>query len=108
MSENTEEIRQDLLDIRHFAERMLSGLYANDPRAQTETLHDLAKLIQVIYHLPVINVLPMLVSIWNGETLELRNRRPTDDEARQTVFRVIGEIFGKYGLPDPGYEEDEL
>lgn len=108
MSENTEEIRQDLLDIRHFAERMLSGLYANDPQAQTETLHDLAKLIQVIYHLPVINVLPMLVSIWNGETLELRNRRPTDDEARQTVFRVIGEIFGKYGLPDPGYEEDEL
>ena len=108
MSENTEEIRQDLLDIRHFAERMLSGLYANNPQAQTETLYDLAKLIQATYHLPAINVLPMLVSIWNGETLELRGKNPTDDEARQTVFRVIGEIFGKYGLPDPGYEEDEL
>ena len=28
--------------------------------------------------------------------------------AVQTVFRIIGEIFGKYNLPDPGYEEDEL
>ena len=108
MSENTEEIRQDLLDIRHFAERMLSGLYANDPQAQTETLHDLAKLIQVAYHLPVINVLPMLISIWNGETRDLRGVAVSDDETRQTVFRIIGEIFGKYGLPDPGYEGDEL
>lgn len=104
----SEEIRQDLLDIRYFAERMLRGLYNNDPRAQAGTLYELAKLVAITYHISAVPVCQTLLAIWNGSTIDLRNRTVSDDETRQTVFRIIGEIFGKYGLPDPGYEEDEL
>ena len=103
-----EEIRQDLLDIRYFAERMLKGIYDHDDKAQVDTLFQLAKLICVHYPLEPIHTLMSLISLWNGSTYELRSGNVPGDVARQTVFRIIGEIFGKYNLPDPGYEEDEL
>jgi hypothetical protein len=108
MSEHNEEIRQEVADIRYFSERMLGALHEHDEHAQLKVLHDLARLVCAMYHLHVVPVFSMLVSIWNSGTAELRIRRVTDDEARQMTFRIIGEIFGKYGLPDPGYEEDEL
>ena len=103
-----EEIRQDLMDIRYFAERMLRGLYEHDDKEQVETLFQLARLISEYYPLSPTHTLMSLISYWNSSTCELRNGSVTDDAARQTVFRIIGEIFGKYNLPDPGYEEDEL
>lgn len=103
-----EEIRQDLLDIRYFAERMLQGLYNNDQRAQADTMYELAKLVAITYHLSPVAIFQTLIAIWNGSTIDLRSRTVSGDETRQTVFRIIGEIFAKYGLPDPGYEEDEL
>ena len=108
MSENTEEVKQDLLDIRYFSERMLAGLYANDGHEQTQVLYELAKYIAVIYHMDAVGLLNFLVSLWNGQTAILRMKHVSDDETRQTVFRFFGEMFGKYNLPDPGYEEDEL
>lgn len=108
MSENAEEIRQDLLDIRYFSERMLAGLYANDGHAQTQVLYELAKYIALVYGLDVVGILNFLVGLWNGQTALLRMKKVSDDETRQTVFRFFGEMFGKYNLPDPGYEEDEL
>ena len=104
----SEEIKQDLLDIRYFAERMLQGLYNNDQRAQADTMYELAKLVAITYQLSPVPIFQTLIAIWNGSTIDLRNRTVSGDETRQTVFRIIGEIFGKYGLPDPGYEEDEL
>ena len=108
MSENTEEIRQDLMDIRYFSEKMLAGLYDNNSRAQTEVLYELARYVAVVYHVNTIGILNFLVGLWNGQTAMLRTRQVSDDETRQTVFRFFGEMFGKYGLPDPGYAEDEL
>lgn len=104
----SEEIKQDLLGIRYFAERMLQGLYNNDQRAQADTMYELAKLVAITCHLSPVPIFQTLIAIWNGSTIDLRNRTVSGDETRQTVFRIIGEIFGKYGLPDPGYEEDEL
>lgn len=108
MSETTEEIKQDLLDIRYFSERMLKGLYDQNDKEQTEVLFDLAKLISITYKLNTVSIFQFLVAMWNGQTAQLWGKSTTGDETRQTVFRFFGEIFGKYGLPDPGYEEDEL
>ena len=99
---------QELMDIRYFAERMLAGLYADDGDAQTAVLFDLAKYIALMYRLNPVGILSFLVKMWNGATRDLWNRQVSDDETRQTVFRFFGEMFGKYGLPDSGYEEDEL
>ena len=108
MSEKTKEIKQDLLDIRYFAETMLGALFANDQQEQKNTLFKLAKLIEIMNRIDRIRVYINLVKLWNMDTMQYRNKSVTDDQARQTVFRFFGDIFAKYGLPDPGYEEDEL
>lgn len=104
----SEEVKQDVLDIRYFSEKMLAGLYANDPKAQSEVLYELARYVAVMYHMGPVGVFNFLVGTWNVATAGLRNKEVSGDETRQTVFRFFGEMFGKYGLPDPGYEEDEL
>lgn len=98
----------ELRDIRYFAERMLGAIHAGEAEEQENTLYDLAKLAGVMNKVSPVPVFYMMVSIWNSGTADLRVREVSDDEARQVVFRIIGEIFAKYGLPDPGYEEDEL
>lgn len=104
----SEEIKQDLLDIRYFSERMLAGLYANDQKAQADVLYELARYVGVMYHLGPVGIINFLIGTWNVATAGLRGRETSGDETRQTVFRFFGEMFGKYGLPDTGYEEDEL
>lgn len=108
MSETTEEIRQSFLDIRYFSEKMLGALFENNPQEQNNTLYELAKLIGIIDRLDPVRVYMTLVSMWNSDTAVMRGVTVADDQARQTVFRFFGDIFAKYGLPDPGYEEDEL
>ena len=108
MSETTEEIRQSFLDIRYFSEKMLGAKNKNDPQEQNNTLYELAKLIGITDRLDPVRVYMLLVSVWNADTAALRDITVTDDHARQTVFRFFGDMFAKYGLPDPGYEGDEL
>lgn len=98
----------ELRDIRYFAERMLAAINAGNAEEQENTLYDLAKLAGITNNLHPVQVFYMMISIWNSGTADFRTRQVSDDEARQVVFRIIGEIFGKYGIPDPGYEEDEL
>ena len=98
----------ELRDIRYFAERMLAAINVGNAEEQENTLYDLAKLAGVTNSLNPVRIFYAIIDIWNISTADFRTRQVGDDEARQTVFRIIGEIFGKYGIPDPGYEEDEL
>lgn len=109
MSEQNEKVLvQDVMNVRYFAERMLRAMYADNRQDQEETLYELARLAAVRTRLSALHVFGMLVSIWNGETAMLRGEQMTAEAARMTVFRIIGEMFGKYGLPAGEYEEDEL
>jgi len=101
------EAEPDVLNIRYFAERMLKGVFENDIEFQQQTLFELAKLASVHNALYPVRVYGRIVDLWNLGTWELRNKEVSDDAARQTVFQVIGEIFGKYGLNGGYYEEDE-
>lgn len=108
MSEIEGEVKQELLDIRYFAERMLRGLNANDQEEQVHTLFELARLAAMHNNIDPVRVYMNLLSIWNGETARWRSGYIPLGEARPLVFRIFGEMFGKYGLNGGWYEGDEL
>lgn len=99
---------KELPSINYYAERMLGALYDGDEKAQTQLLYDLATAAAARNNLEIVPVYLRLVGLWNGETYDLRRKDVSGEEARETVYRFIGEMFAKYGIPDPGYEAENF